>query len=98
MSELNDKVIGEVAMHYMIVPDDLHRPTRERHVADARAVVFYLLHRRMGMSSTQVGKLFNRNHATVLAAVRRCEEWLTMPMLNPKAVNLIRYIVNEYNL
>lgn len=33
-----------------------------------------------------------------LAAVRRCEEWLTMPMLNPKAVNLIRYIVNEYNL
>lgn len=59
---------------------------------------FYLLHRRMGMSSTQVGKLFNRNHATVLAAVRRCEEWLTMPMLNPKAVNLIRYIVNEYNL
>lgn len=93
-----DAIVDEVTLEYLTMPGALYITARQRHVADARAVVFYLLHRRMGMSSTQVGKLFNRSHATVLAAVRRCEEWLSMPLLNPKAVDVIRHIQHKYDL
>jgi len=56
---------------------------RTRRVSDARFVCYYLLTYSFGMSSTEVGYAFNRDHATVLHGLRQVEQWLDNPRLNP---------------
>ena len=71
---------------------------RKRHICDARAVACYILHRKLGMSSTQAGRQLLVSHATVLHAVRNCEWWLEDSRINPLGRNIIIEICDKYKL
>lgn len=60
---------ARAAARYGITIDELLGPGREQHVAAARKEAMQDS-RRLGLSYPVIGKLFNRDHTTVMAAVR----------------------------
>jgi len=71
-------IIDSVLLHYGITELILRSETRLRRVVDARKVIGYLLHVKLGMSSTEVGNLINRDHATVLHYRRYVESQIIL--------------------
>lgn len=67
------QIIEDVATLQSVQVKDIVSQSRKRSTADARAIVCYILHRHLGMSSTEVGKMLNRDHSSVLAAVKKVE-------------------------
>jgi chromosomal replication initiation ATPase DnaA len=67
-------VIANAAATYGIGTDLLVSENRTAAVVDARAVACYALHRLIGLPSTTVAQLVNRNHTTVLYACGRVGE------------------------
>lgn len=49
---------------------DVLNPTRKREYVDARAIASALLSRNLNMTLNQIGKVFNKNHATVLHSLK----------------------------
>ena len=61
---------------------DLMGRNRMQLVAQARNLCFWLLRTHMPMSYPEIGKMFDRDHTTVMAGVRsasrhveRCDDW-----------------------
>lgn len=53
--------------------DELHSTSRVQAVADARAAVWYIMRKRLGLSYKYIGKYYSRDHTTVLRAVERVQ-------------------------
>lgn len=68
-------VLARVAAYHYVSVDDLRARTRRwDHVAWARAVAMWILHKHYGLSSPAVGDLMDRDHSTVLAGARKVEK------------------------
>lgn len=63
-------IILEVAARHGVDPDDLHGPSRLRRICRARWEAMRLLRAR-GLSSPMIGRMFNRDHTSVLYALRK---------------------------
>ena len=46
--------------------EDITSKKRHRHLAETRQKLFYIMHRVFNIPCTDVGKIFNRDHSTVL--------------------------------
>lgn len=92
------QIIEHVAVLQSVTVDDILSQSRVRSIADARAIVCYILLRHFKMSSTEVGRALNRNHASVLIAAKKVEEWLKMPKQYFMAVTTLKAIERFYNL
>ena len=65
-----EEIIEKVARAYQLEPDALKGRGRSRNVTSARQTAMYLMCRKGGMSTTQVGKVFGRDHSTVMYSLR----------------------------
>lgn len=45
-------------------------PTRKREYVDARAMACFIMHRNLKLTLSQIGEIFNKNHATVLHSLK----------------------------
>lgn len=63
-------IIADVAQVSGIAPSSITGPCRAVEFVRARDVVCYIASRE-GMSYSQIGRVLNRDHTTVMAAVRR---------------------------
>lgn len=54
--------------------DDLRGPSRKRDIIRARWTVIAMLYH-AGAGLAEIGRIINRNHTTVLNALRRCGVW-----------------------
>jgi len=61
-----DNIIEDVCKVYNIELADLMSKARHRILVEPRQVLFYILHKKMNIPCVKVGKMFNKNHATVL--------------------------------
>jgi len=61
-----DEIYKSILDDLNILSCDLGYKSRKREFVDKRTVMFYLMHRIVGFTSTAVAKKFNLNHATVL--------------------------------
>lgn len=64
------EVLGTVAAHYRLTPDDIRGPCRRKHVVKARRAVMEVLRYR-GLSLQAIGLIVNRHHTAVLHGLRR---------------------------
>lgn len=48
-------------------------PTRKRQYVDARAMACFIMSRNLKLTLTQIGEIFNKNHATVLHSLKLFE-------------------------
>ena len=69
-----DKIIKVVSKKYGISDDDIKGRKRQNEIANARHITIYLMSILKNMTSTQIGKYFDRNHTTVLASLKIVEE------------------------
>lgn len=93
---IDQDIMSDVADLYGITVEDIVSRCRVRKLADARAVVCYLLHGKAKMSCVEVGQMIHRTHATVLYFKRRACEWVSRPALNRRAVCAIKELEKRY--
>ncbi len=64
------KIIAEVAAAYEVTPADLTGPRRHQHLIEPRWLAMRRIRHELNYSFPQIGRLFNRDHSTVIWAVR----------------------------
>ena len=65
---------SHVAAYYKLELTDILGKRRNANIASARQVAMYLSRELTPLSSTELGQVFNRNHATVLAGVNKIKK------------------------
>ncbi len=85
MNELIDKVV------YKIRKDKLKHKSRKREFINKRMYLYYLL-KEHDYSYTDIGKLFNKNHATIIHGCRQYRD-----LKNSKDVGLMNDLVEYYS-
>lgn len=74
LQESAEEVIDRVARAFRVDPAQVRGKNLSRSVAAARQAAMYVLCHRLGLSTVRIGKLFGRDHSTVVYALQRAEE------------------------
>lgn len=77
-----------VARHRSVSVASLFAPGREQYAVDTRAIVFFLARKHTGASTPMIGRMFNRDHGTVLNGVRIAKEQMAMDAKFARVVGL----------
>ena len=89
-----DDIISETARYYQISVEDIKGPSRSKNIANARHVTAYLIRNLTNLSLPTIGDFLNREHATILASIRKIENDLPM---NKDVSGTIRDITSNIN-
>ena len=84
-----DSIILKVCNYYGVTLEELMSKSRLRKIADARNTLFYIFHKCYKMSSPEVGKIFNKNHATILSGANKIEGFMRFDKVFRKQINQI---------
>ncbi|ABL01805.1 chromosomal replication initiator protein DnaA [Candidatus Ruthia magnifica str. Cm (Calyptogena magnifica)] len=72
--DIND-IQKEVAKHYALTISDLSSKSRKQHMVLARQMAIFICHELSSLSLSKIGKHFgNRDHSTVLHAIKKIKE------------------------
>jgi chromosomal replication initiator protein len=63
--------LEETARYFNIPLHVLQSPARTKEIAAARFIAFQLLYSTIKLSKARIGKIFNRDHATVISGLRK---------------------------
>ncbi len=74
-----EAILELVCHHFQVSREDLCSKSRQRRITFPRQVAMYLCRRFTSDSLQAIGKLFNRDHATVIYAVNSVEKKLKRP-------------------
>lgn len=66
-----DRIIEQVCLHFDLPISQVYLKSRVKDIIEARSIIMYLMHKYLRMSSTDVGIVFNKDHATVLHACKK---------------------------
>ena len=69
-----DEIQRKVAEHFNISVKEMHSSRRARNVARPRQIAMYLAKQLTSRSLPEIGRKFDRDHTTVMHAVRKVEE------------------------
>ena len=69
-----DKILDETARYYQVSTEDIKGQSRQSNIKTARHVTAYLIRNLTSLPLQAIGDFINRDHATVLAAIRRIED------------------------
>jgi len=88
----SDDIIIEVARLLGVPPSGLLGKSRRRELADARAVVTYLLRAGTDYTLPRIGDILNCTHGAVIYNVNKVCDWLDTPRLNKDCVAACREV------
>ncbi len=71
-----DVVIRSTCKLYDVCKDTLIGPNKRSDIAEPRRLAMYLIRKLNGESFVEIGKMFNRDHATVYYSVKMVEDAL----------------------
>ena len=89
-----DSIINATANYYNMTAADLTGVNRTKGVTEARQISMYLIRTLTNLSLPDIGKIFNRNHSTVLVSIRKIESQMEK---NPDLAAVIRDITSNIN-
>ena len=88
-------IIRETARYYQLSEEDLRGQSRSKNTAMARQISMYLMRTLTELSLQAIGEQYEgRNHATVLASIRKVEGLLES---DPKTASVVRDISSNIN-
>ena len=91
-----DEIQRRVAEHYKIRLSDMASPRRARAVARPRQVAMYLAKQLTSRSLPEIGKKFgDRDHTTVMHAVKRVAELMTRDAAFAEDVEVLRRLLES---
>ena len=71
-----DKIFSAVDKKYNVKKSDLTGKSRVKEIANARHIAIYLIRTLTEMSLPNIGKIFNRDHATIMSSIDNVEKRL----------------------
>lgn len=91
-----DLIVKEVARYYNISADKIYSSNRSKDIAQARQVAMYLVRNLTNYSLPEMGKVFKRDHTTVLHGINKVETFLnTSPDMKNELDDLVKNIRNS---
>ena len=88
----NDAMVEKILMHvskkYGISVDDIKSKKKTDSIANARHISIYIIRRLTDLSLKDIGKIFDRNHSTVISSINKIE-------LNIKTVKNFESEINQ---
>jgi len=71
-----DKIFTAVSKKYNITKDDIVSAKRTKDIAQTRHISIYLIRKITDMSLPNIGKIFNRDHSTIISSIETVEKKL----------------------
>ena len=68
-----ERIINAVSKKYGIPVEDLKSKKKTDSIANARHVAIYVVRKILGLSYPDIGKIFNRDHSTIVSSVNKVE-------------------------
>ena len=66
-----EKIVEEVSRTYNVSSEDIYSRKKQADIAYARQISMYIVNQVMSLSSTDIGKKFNKDHTTVLYTIEK---------------------------
>ena len=82
-------IVEKIAAYYDVSVDEIKGKGKTKQVATARQVAIYLMRKLTGLTLMEIGTVLNRDHSTVLHAIRKIEDSLTS---DPELADTLRDI------
>lgn len=89
-----EAIIHETARYYQVTPEEIKGISRQKNIATARHITAYLIRNLTNLSLPNIGSFLNRDHATVLASIRKIENQIKN---DKKLSDTIRDITSNIN-
>ncbi len=90
-----EKIVDEVSRTYNISSEDIYSRKKQANIAYARQISIYIVNQVMSLSSTEIGKRFNKDHTTVLYTIEKIKSKLKENESEKKLVeDIIKNIKN----
>lgn len=86
------KIIGFVSQKYGVPEEDIKSSKRSKDIANARHMAAYLVRKLVDMPLASVGKLFNRDHTTIMSSVENIEKQMKA---SPAFENTVNELIRE---
>lgn len=77
-------VVKDVCRRYDLSVDDLKSECRKRDLVFPRHLAMYLIKQRTGLSLSKIGEMFNRDHTSVMHAIRTIQNYIDTDSLNKR--------------
>lgn len=87
-------IIAEVARFHDLDAATLHGPSRSRQVVNARNIAMYLIRNITGLSTTDIGKIFDRDHSTAVHSLDQVESRLKSDVTFSQTIKDITLNIN----
>ena len=89
-------ILHATADHFDVKVKDLTGPSRKDIFAQPRLMAYYVIHKLTDMSLPQIGRAIgNRDHTTVLHAVRKIEELMQADEKLAREVTLLSRLIEQ---
>ena len=72
-TEVIDRIFRAVSRRTDVTPDEMRGKKRNDNIAKARHMCIYLIRQMTELSLSDIGKIFSRDHATVIASIKYIE-------------------------
>lgn len=66
-----EKILDLTCSHFKISREELFARTRRVKIVTPRQIAIHLIHKYAGLNKSEIARLFNQNHTTILIALRR---------------------------
>ncbi len=87
------KIVETVSKKYGIAVDEIYGKKRNKPISNARNISIYIIRKITSLSLISIGKLFDRDHTTVMSAVKSVEgEIKTNPLIEIEINEMIKEI------
>jgi len=87
------RIVSLVSKRYGVAQDDIYGRKRQQQICHARNVCVYIIKKELDLSYPEIGKMFNRDHTTILSSCTAIESKLDKNLLG----NEINEIIKELN-
>ncbi|MCR5303414.1 MAG: chromosomal replication initiator protein DnaA [Lachnospiraceae bacterium] len=91
-------IIDIVCSYYSVEKDELFSKKRDQRVRQPRQIAMYLIRRMTDTTLQGIGKLFNKDHTTVMHSIDIIEESINGQNVNNELKNQIDILRNKINL
>lgn len=90
-----EKIYTAVQKKYGIRKEDILGQKRNKEIAEARHICIYLIREITEISYPQIGKIFSRDHATVISSYDKVSKKLNDPMFNVEIKTIISEVTGR---
>lgn len=90
-----DKIYTAVYKKYNVKKEDILGVKRNKEIAEARHIAIYLIRQITEMSYPNIGKLFGKDHATIMSSYDKIKKKLTDPIFNIEIDELIKEVTGN---